>query len=292
MPNDAFFENVISSFQAYEQEYLQKLAFPDDLLLDAVKYVLASPGKRFRAMLVYAAGYMFNIAADNLHSLAMSIEMIHAYSLVHDDLPAMDNDDYRRGRLSCHKKFDDATAILTGNTLNHLAFSLLINTLPSKQAMPIMKLILHFIGPYGILSGQSMDLKILSQKDFDIRTLQKIHYLKTTTLFEAVLMSVAVLANADISTKQQLTQFTKHLGLAYQMLDDYGDYYATEHWGKKKSSDAINAKYTYVNFYSQTELKKNIQQEITQAVYSISGLDKVNYLIHLINQLKNRLDNL
>ena len=287
-PN-VFFENTIKHFNAYQQDFLEHLQFPDHLLLEALHYVMQSPGKKFRAQMVYATGYLFQLPQTILDPLALSIELIHAYSLVHDDLPAMDNDDYRRGRLSCHKAFDEATAILTGNALHHLAFSLLVEKLPPQYALAVIHLILKHIGPQGILSGQSMDLKILKKDKINLEQLIEIHHLKTSALLEAIVESVSICGQATPDTQQALLNFAKHLGLAYQMLDDYGDVYAAKTWGKNHSSDTSNQKYTFVQFYAKDELKDLIKEEFNHAKQSIQTLKDSIYLMDLVQQIEKRL---
>jgi farnesyl diphosphate synthase len=284
-----FFEQKIQDFNQYQFQFLNNLNFPDKLLLESTLYVIQTPGKKFRAMMVYACGQLFDLKNSILDPIALSIELIHGYSLVHDDLPAMDNDDYRRGQLSCHKAFDEATAILTGNTLNHLAFSLLLEKLPSSLAVPVTQLILNKIGPHGVLSGQSLDLKLLQNKDLNLIQLKQIHHLKTTALLEAIVLSVAICAHASGEMTDSLQSFAKHLGLAYQMLDDYGDIYATAQWGKKHSSDLSNQKMTFAQFYSQKELKKLIQNEFHQAKQVINVFANTIYLVDLIEQLELKL---
>lgn len=286
---DVFFDAKLKHFNAYQQAFLNSLEFPDQLLLEAVQYVMQSPGKKFRAQMVYATGQLFQLSDSILDPIALSIELIHAYSLVHDDLPAMDNDDYRRGRLSCHKAFDEATAILTGNTLHHLAFGLLIQQLPIEYAAPVLSCILEHIGPQGILSGQSMDLKMLKQNQISLEQLIAIHHLKTSSLLEAVVESVGICAKASQEIQMNLIDFARHLGLAYQMLDDYGDVYTTESWGKKKSSDTSNEKFTFVQFFSKEDLKSLIIEEFNQSKHSIQNLNQSIYLIHLVEQIEKRL---
>ena len=241
------------------------------------------PSKKFRAKLVYASGQIFSLPFNVLNPLALAIEMIHAYSLVHDDLPAMDNDDWRRGLASCHKAFDEATAILTGSALNHLAFEVLIEELPENHdCLRIIQTILNYIGPKGILSGQNMDLHLLTQQQLPLEKLIQIHHLKTSTLFHAIVDSVCILGHAKPKEKQCLNLYVNHLGLAYQMFDDYGDFYATEQWGKNKSSDLHNKKHTYVNFFDQQELKQQILKQLNHAEKSIEHLINPEYNQYLI----------
>lgn len=293
---ETFFADAIHQYNQYLEEYLHQLKFPDSLLLEAVQYVLMTPSKKFRANLVYATGAIYSLDQKILNPIALAIEMIHAYSLVHDDLPAMDNDDWRRGQPSCHKAFDEATAILTGNTLHHLAFSLLLDVLPqylpSNDTIHIVQTIIKYIGPSGILSGQSMDLQLLDQPGLTQQKLTEIHHLKTSTLLHAVVESVWIAGNGTNDDKQKLNQFAMHLGLAYQMLDDYGDMYVTESWGKNQSSDAINQKTTYVNFYNQSELKLAIKAQFNEARQSIQHFCNHMYLNHLLMQLDTKINSI
>jgi len=289
---EAFFKEKLQHFNQYQEQFLNQLQFPDPVLLEATHYVMQTPGKKFRASMVYAAGQIFNLPYEILDPIALSIELIHAYSLVHDDLPAMDNDDYRRGKLSCHKAFDEATAILTGNTLNHLAFSLLLERLPSAKAIPVTQIILEQIGPHGVLSGQCLDLRLLQNQDLTLEQLKQIHDLKTTALLEAIVLSVAVCADASQNQTQILKDFTHHLGLSYQMLDDYGDVYASDQWGKNQSSDLSNQKMTFTYFYPQEELRHLINNELTQAKKIIESLNESTYLNFLVEQLEQKLNNI
>lgn len=293
---EAFFSDALHQYNKYLEEYIHQLKFPDSLLLQAVQYVLMTPSKKFRANLVYATGAIYNLDRKILNPIALAIEMIHAYSLVHDDLPAMDNDDWRRGRPSCHKAFDEATAILTGNTLHHLAFSLLLDVLPQylqpNDAIHIVQTILKYMGPAGILSGQSMDLQLLHQPGLTLQTLTEIHHLKTSTLLHAVVESIWIAGHGIDDDKQKLNQFAMHLGLAYQMLDDYGDRYVTESWGKNQSSDAINQKTTYVSFYNQSALKQAIKDQLNKAKQNIQHFCNHAYLNHLLMQLVAKINSI
>jgi farnesyl diphosphate synthase len=289
-----FFENALDHYLQYQQNFIDTLNVPDDLLQEAIIYVMQTPGKKFRALMVYATGQIFHLPHCILDPIALTIELIHAYSLVHDDLPAMDNDDFRRGQPSCHKAFDEATAILAGNALHHIAFSHLIEKLPphisAQQTLNIMAIILKNIGPQGILSGQSMDLKILHLPDLSIETITQIHHLKTTALLKAITDSICEAAQADIPAQSALDTYVQHLGLAYQMFDDYGDVYATAQWGKNHSSDQSNQKTTFVSFYDQETLKSKISEELLQAKQAISKLASNEYLTDLILQLEQRLE--
>lgn len=287
---------MIENYDAYLNNYLNQHNFPDPLLQKAVKYVLQTPSKKIRAKLIYATGYIYQLPLSVLNPIALAIEMIHAYTLVHDDLPAMDNDDWRRGQPSCHKAYDEATAILTGNSLFHLACTHLLDTLPAEithvQSLAIVQTILNYIGPNGLLSGQNLDLKLLTQKNLSLETLIQIHHLKTTALLQAIVEAVWLAAEGSQTDKQILNQFIEHLGLAYQMLDDYGDAYATAQWGKNKSSDALNEKNTFVKFYKQEELKQKIINELNLAQNMLHQLPNHLYLNDLVIEISSRIENL
>ena len=283
---------MIENYDTYLNNYLNQLNFPDPLLQKAIKYVLHTPSKKIRAKLVYATGYLYQLPLSVLNPIALAIEMIHAYTLVHDDLPAMDNDDWRRGNPSCHKAYDEATAILTGNALFHLACSLLLDTLPAEITHVQSQTILNYIGPNGLLSGQNLDLKLLTQKNLSLETLIQIHHLKTTALLQAIVEAVWLAASGSQTDKQILNQFIEHLGLAYQMLDDYGDAYATEQWGKNKSSDALNEKNTFVKFYKQEDLKQKIIDELNLAQNMLNQLPNHLFLNDLVIEISSRIQNL
>ena len=287
---DVFFQDTIKQYNVYLSKYLNQLSCPDPLLREAINYVLNTPSKKFRAKLVYATGQIFALPLNVLNPLALAIEMIHAYSLVHDDLPAMDNDDWRRGVASCHKAFDEATAILTGSALNLLAFELLIQELiNTPNCLHVIQTILHYTGPQGILSGQNMDMHLLTQQQLPLEKLIEIHQLKTSTLFHAIVESVCILGRASLEEKQALILYVKHLGLAYQMFDDYGDFYATEQWGKNKSSDLSNQKNTYVKFFEHQDLKQQILNQLGEANKSINKLNNPEYNQYLIELIVKKV---
>jgi farnesyl diphosphate synthase len=291
-----FFNQSLQEYEQYLQAFLEDLTIPDTILKEAIHYVLATPSKKIRAKMVYSAGFLYQLPSTLLNPIALAIELIHAYSLVHDDLPAMDNDDWRRGKPSCHIAFNEAIAILTGNALHHLAISHLLDTLPQAttktNTIAILQTILTHIGTQGILSGQSMDLRLLSQKDLSLSTLTQIHHLKTTALLQAILESIWILSSQIPHDKDVLKSYARHFGLAYQMLDDYGDQYASHQWGKQHNSDSKNQKNTFVSFYSQTELKEHIRSELSLAKSNIKTLPHHEYLYDLVQQIENRLQTL
>lgn len=296
MTKPDLFTQDLEGYQNYLSHYIEKLNGADPHLTAAIIYVLGMPSKRFRAKLVYACGAIYQLRGHILHPIALAIELIHAYSLVHDDLPAMDNDDWRRGQPSCHKAFDEATAILTGNALHHLAISHLLEQLPlhlgQEKTIQILSRIFFHIGIKGILSGQSLDLKLLKQNDLTLSTLSEIHHLKTTALLQAIVESIWIAGDGNHEEQLIFETFSCKLGLAYQMLDDYGDQYDTANWGKNQASDANNAKQTFVYFFSQNELKNQIITTLDQAKTCILSLPNHQKMQALVSSIEQRIQNI
>jgi geranylgeranyl pyrophosphate synthase len=219
-------------------------------LFDAMRYSLLNGGKRVRPLLVYAvAQAVFNksIAAETLDEIACAVEYIHAYSLVHDDLPAMDDDDLRRGNPTCHKQFDEATAILAGDGLQSRAFELLAQ-LPDVTAETRLALIATLAaaaGPRGMVGGQAIDLAAV-QRSIDIEHLETMHRLKTGALIRAAVRMSALAAGATPAQLQALDHYAAAIGLSFQVQDDILDITSdTATLGKQQGADQARAKPTY-----------------------------------------------
>jgi farnesyl diphosphate synthase len=208
----AFFsDKLIATITAALNEHNQEL-------INAINYCTKPAGKYLRPQLVYATGQMFEINTNKLLPIALAIEMIHLYSLIHDDLPCMDNDDYRRGKLSCHKAYNESTAILAGNSLQAMACEIVAaaTALTSEQKVSIILEITRASGPKGLMNGQYLDLNLPTyNKDI-------LFSLKTGSLFTAAIMSPLHLAQDSIkaTTHSQLLKFANTIGTAYQWYDD------------------------------------------------------------------------
>lgn len=187
----------------------------------AMRYSVFSGGKRLRPILAIESCRLCGGRITDVIRPACAIEMIHTYSLIHDDLPAMDNDDYRRGRPSCHKRFGEATAILAGDALLTLAFSLLANDKDKEHSNKAIRELSKNIGSRGMVGGQEVDLK--NKRSLNKKTLNFIMENKTAALFKASLMLGAIFGNADKRKEAALYRFGKFLGLAFQLMDDYFD---------------------------------------------------------------------
>lgn len=191
-------------------------------LHQAMRYVVCQGGKRIRPLLVYATGIALDAPLEDLDRAAAAIELIHAYSLIHDDLPAMDNDDFRRGQPTCHKAFDEATAILAGDALQSQAFLILSNGNNARQ-LQMIQCLAFASGSQGMAGGQSLDLSALNQK-LSLSEIEAIHRLKTGALIMAsVQLGAYCSTHQDPELFAQLNTFASHLGLAYQVQDDLFD---------------------------------------------------------------------
>jgi len=216
-------------------QYLSNSEIPARLA-EALRYVVLGGGKRLRPLLVYATGLEYGADVESLHAPACAAEFMHCYSLVHDDLPAMDNDDYRRGKLSCHKAFDEATAILVGDALQSLAFEILLD-------IKMVQVLARAVGAFGMVGGQFLDIENQAGKTVD---LTQMRILKTAKLFEAAALMGAIAAQVDAKKLAQISEFALNAGMAFQIKDDIDDNEATldaENYFADMQSFIIGRKY-------------------------------------------------
>ena len=219
---------------------------------EAIHYSVLNGGKRIRPQLVLlmAESLDLDVAQKTIDLMAAAGELIHSYSLIHDDLPSMDNDDYRRGQLSCHRKFDEATAILAGDAIQPLALEILTtindNKLLPESKLKIINLFARACGPNGMVEGQSRDLEA-EGKIISVEELEEIHYLKTGKLIEACVESICILKE-DLPNQHLIAflNFAKKFGLAFQIKDDILDVVGDEKvMGKPRNSDLEQKKASY-----------------------------------------------
>lgn len=231
----------------------------DDRLGDAIRYAVASEGKRIRPLLSYATAEMLAVPIAVADYPAAAIELIHTYSLVHDDLPAMDDDDLRRGRPTVHKKFDEATGVLVGDALLTYAFELLSNAqVDSALIVDWIRQLSVAAGAQGMVAGQATDLAG-EKTTHSIETLEQMHRQKSGALIEACLSMVTSVAKPSADP---LVGFGHHIGLAFQIKDDILDVEATtEQLGKPQGSDLANNKSTFVSLLGLDLAKQKMQQE-------------------------------
>lgn len=212
----------------------------------AMRHATLDGGKRLRARLVYATGRLFATASERLDAAAAAVEMIHAYSLIHDDLPAMDDDDLRRGKPTVHIAFDEATAILAGDALQALAYETLARAeWPDAAKLAALQELMTASGSRGMCGGQQLDMDA-GGNTLTLAELQKVHALKTGALIKAAIRLPAIVADANNAARAALDAFADDLGLAFQIQDDILDVEAsTEQLGKSAGKDAAQAKATY-----------------------------------------------
>ncbi len=246
-------------------------------LEQAMRYAVTGGGKRIRPHLVYAAGAALGLDAGRLDGPACAVEMIHAYSLVHDDLPAMDDDDLRRGRPTCHRAFDEATAILAGDALQTLAFQLIAEDpamgVGSDRRLAVIALLARASGVGGMAGGQAMDLAATGQQ-VDLGLLERIHRHKTGALIEACVQLPALLAeHAESGTVAALADYGRHLGLAFQIQDDILDEIGeTDTLGKSSGADRDRQQPTYVSLLGLDEARRRARREADTAGAALEPL--------------------
>lgn len=247
-------------------------------VFEAVRYCFSAGGKRLRPALVYALADSLNIALNRVDDIALAIECIHTYSLIHDDLPAMDDDDFRRGQLACHKQFDEATAILAGDALNTFAFEILSQADNSQQInqhrLRQIHVLAQCVGINGMVGGQDMDLYGEKNPDsIDFSTLSQLHSKKTGKLIEACL-SMSCLAAETIDEKKlsQLSAIGRLLGLFYQIQDDILDVtQSSQILGKPSQSDIVSNKQTYVSLLGLDAAKQQSKHLALQLIASLQA---------------------
>lgn len=293
--NKPVINNYIHRHEAFLEHILNRTLVPASQIRSAMHYSLFPGGKRIRPILVYLTGELIDIDLNILDVIAAAIELTHCYSLIHDDLPAMDNDDLRRGKPSCHKAYDEATAILVGDGMQALAIEVLLTHLTSllhpSQIIAITQELVKASGVNGMVSGQSLDLSELAKSTVSEEQLREIHLLKTGQLISAcVEMVLAAQHSVDEPTKRTLRTYAQHIGLVFQMQDDYLDHYApTNILGKSRSSDLANEKTTFATLFTRSKLEEEIAIHYEIAIDSLQLFDnKAHILIELTKQLRER----
>ena len=274
-------EKILKSFSANFEEkllnFLPKTHFFSNKLDKAMKYVVKVGGKRLRPLILNEVSSILGVKKENSNRVAASIEFIHCYSLVHDDLPAMDDDDLRRGHPTCHVKFDEATAILAGDAIQPLALEILTTIkdekLKSDQKLKIINLFAMACGPRGMVEGQSRDLAAEGKK-IKIKDLDEIHYLKTGKLIEACVESICILKDG-LSKKdvKAFLNFARKFGLAFQIKDDILDVLGDEKKiGKPLHSDSQQNKATYPSIIGLEESQERAEKLCFEALRILSNL--------------------
>ena len=248
-------------------------------LHEAMRYAVFNGGKRIRPLLVYLTGQLFELNSDILDVPACAVELIHAYSLVHDDLPAMDDDDLRRGKPTCHKAFDEATAILVGDALQTQAFYVLSHDtnlhISAEKRLHMVDVLALASGSRGMAGGQAIDMAAMGHT-LNIAELENMHIHKTGALIRASVKLGALCHEViESSVLEKLDHYAKCIGLAFQIQDDILDVEAsTETLGKSQGADAVHNKPTYPSLLGLAESKRMAQTLIAEATDSLSDFDE------------------
>ena len=258
---------------------LRRKGAPEGLLA-AMRYSLMAGGKRIRPVLCLVTVRMLSSAewSDRIMPFAGALECIHTYSLIHDDLPAMDNDDLRRGKPSCHKQFDEATAILAGDALLTDAFSLMGSVekwgVPAEWTLNAMLCVAEAAGSAGMAGGQFLDMQYTGKRDVPLKDLAAMHAMKTGALLRAPCTAGVLLAGADETAFDAMAAYGSALGAAFQITDDILDVVGNEaEIGKPVGSDAALNKTTYVSLLGVDESRQLAERRAVEAAVALAGFD-------------------
>ena len=288
-------ENLISDFsKKFDKKLINlipKKQISSKHLYNAMKYIIDVGGKRLRPIFLTEISNLLGVKRENSFRAAASVELIHCYSLVHDDLPSMDNDDLRRGHPTCHKKFDEATAILVGDALQSLAFEILANDKTHKDFKKRIMLISELSrssGCQGMVGGQMLDLEA-EKKKLNLKEIYNLQRLKTGELFRFSCISPCILAGKANKIKI-FEEFSYNLGLAFQIKDDLLDIEGNEkEIGKKTQKDLVKGKETLISLLGKEKAKKKSEELINKSLKILEKFgNKAKNLIDLTNFIISR----
>lgn len=281
--------------KALDARVLPAKTFPPSVF-EAMRYSLFAGGKRIRPILAIAAAEAMGAKTAGFLPIAGSLELIHTYSLIHDDLPAMDNDDFRRGRPTCHRQYGEAIAILAGDGLLNLAFEVLSDPHRLKSVTPnrliaIIKEISTASGVFGMVGGQVVDMES-EGRDVDVATLEYIHTHKTGALIRASVRVGALYAKAGKHQFRALTRYGEMAGLAFQIADDILDITGSQEViGKDVGSDLKKGKKTFPSFYGLQESRRRAVEVADKAILALRDFDKkADPLRELAKYIVNRVN--
>ena len=255
--------SLIELLGNYRGKYPEKLA-------EAMEYAVMNGGKRIRPILMYMICDLFEKnnckSYDKIKEIAAALEFIHCYSLVHDDLPAMDNDDYRRGKLTVHKKYNEAIGVLVGDVLLTEAFGIIANSksLGDKNKVEIISKLSEYAGFFGMVGGQFVDMESENKK-VEIDTLKYIHAHKTGKLLTAAIELPMIALDIESEKREKMVEYSKLLGIAFQIKDDILDIEGNFEEIGKKSNDVENEKTTYPSIFGIEKSKKLLQEYLEKA---------------------------
>ena len=280
-------DSLIELLENYRGKYPEKLA-------EAMEYAVMNGGKRIRPILMYMICDLFEKnnckSYGKIKEIANALEFIHCYSLVHDDLPAMDNDDYRRGKLTVHKKYNEAIGVLVGDVLLTETFGIIANSksLGDKNKVEIISKLSEYAGFFGMVGGQFVDMESENKK-VEIDTLKYIHAHKTGKLLTAAIELPMIALNIESEKREKMVEYSKLLGIAFQIKDDILDIEGNFEEIGKKSNDVQNEKTTYPSIFGLEKSKKLLQEYLEKAKKIIEDEFEGNQLfLELTDYFGNR----
>ena len=263
-----YLARIARDAEAKFDEHLPPVTDRPCRLHEAMRYSMFAGGKRLRPGLAKATFDMFGGKGDKIWLATSALEMLHTFSLIHDDLPCVDNDDYRRGKLTSHKKFGEATAVMTGDALCVHAFEMMGKTGNAKA----IELLAHLLGTYGMIGGEMTDIEC-EGKAVDLEIVDYIHYHKTAALIEASLLVGAMLAGASEKDMEIIRNYGRSIGLAFQIVDDILDIVSTtEELGKDAGSDIENGKATYPSIVGLEKSRERARELYEESIKVLDGL--------------------
>ena len=287
-------QHIKQRLDASLQDLINDLPDAAPRLKASMLYALTNGGKRMRPLLVHLVGNMLDIPDNDQRAISMAIECIHAYSLVHDDLPAMDDDDLRRGNPTCHIAFDEATAILAGDALQTQAFSIVaehpMSAFANHRRAQLVAVLARAAGYSGMCGGQAIDLAATG-KQITLAELQHLHQLKTGALLTACVEMVCLITDQlDSNHQQLLCRFANRIGLAFQVQDDILDVTAsTETLGKPKGSDEARGKNTFPSLLGLDGARQELAKLHQEALQALDGLPyNTEYLVAFTDLMVSR----
>lgn len=289
-------EKELQNFNAIFETVISKIYENEGKLSEACRYALEGPGKRVRPLLILLTHKMFSEQWINAVPAAIAVEMIHTYSLVHDDMPLMDNDDYRRGRLTVHKIYGDANALLVGDALLSDAFFCLAGglrnhlpeyDLPSETEIQMTRELSKAIGSSGMVYGQSLDMEFTGKSNYQFEDLVRIHSNKTGKLIAASCALGALAGRASLEQVEVLRRVGERFGLAYQIMDDLID--DNKNTGKSSGKDKTSGKLTYLSLMSREDAQKKVEQILEEISSDLRAFgEKAQPLTTLLSKLTHR----
>jgi geranylgeranyl diphosphate synthase, type II len=286
-----FFASCRTLIEAELDRLIPKESESPQRIHSAIRWSVFAGGKRFRPALLIAVGQTFGASVDQLLRTACAFEMIHTYSLIHDDLPSMDDDDLRRGRATCHVQFDEATAILAGDALQALAFQTIAEDekLSADLRVRLLAELSRAAGtPQGMVAGQALDLEAESKEVSGVE-LEHIHNQKTGALIRAAARCGALIAAASDGSLAEIGEYATNLGLLFQITDDLLDVTATvEDLGKTPGKDQRADKATFPSLYGVEASLKKVDLILKQTLETISEIDRVAPLLQSIAEFVGR----